>query len=58
KDTAATAVTEEEEQPPYVIVVHGTRKVGKSLLIRSLVEHYTKENLCLVNTRGPVTTIS
>ncbi|RZC93040.1 hypothetical protein C5167_028398 [Papaver somniferum] len=58
KDTAATDVTVEEEQPPYVIVAHGTRKVGKSLLIRSLVEHYTKENLCLVNTRGPVTTIS
>ncbi|MCL7038252.1 hypothetical protein MKW94_005080, partial [Papaver nudicaule] len=53
KDIAAV----EEEQPPYVIVVHGTRKVGKSLLIKSLVEHYTKENFN-VYMQGPVTIIS
>ncbi|MCL7035649.1 hypothetical protein MKW94_009683 [Papaver nudicaule] len=37
-------VEEFEEPPPYVIVVHGPRKVDKSVLIRSLVKHYTDEN--------------
>ncbi|KAI3872437.1 hypothetical protein MKW92_043109 [Papaver armeniacum] len=57
KDTTAIDLTVEEERPPYVIVVHGPRKVGKSLLIRSLVEHYTKENLD-VYMQGPVMIIS
>ncbi|KAI3872444.1 hypothetical protein MKW92_043116 [Papaver armeniacum] len=56
KDTAVIDLTVKEEEPPYVIVVHGPPKVGKSLLIRSLVEHYTKENLN--NVQGPVTIIS
>ncbi|KAI3880895.1 hypothetical protein MKX03_032720 [Papaver bracteatum] len=34
--------TIEEERPPYVIVVHGPPKVGKSLLIKCLVNYYTK----------------
>ncbi|KAI3956649.1 hypothetical protein MKW92_035621 [Papaver armeniacum] len=44
------------EPAPYVIVVHGPPKVGKSLLIKSLVKHYTKHNLNEV--RGPITIVS
>ncbi|CAA6667167.1 unnamed protein product [Spirodela intermedia] len=41
---------------PYVIVVHGPPKVGKSLLIKSLIKHYTKHNL--PDVRGPITVVS
>ncbi|KAI3912244.1 hypothetical protein MKW98_012055, partial [Papaver atlanticum] len=34
-----------EESAPYVVVVHGPPKVGKSSLIGSLVKHYTHKNL-------------
>ncbi|GKV36233.1 hypothetical protein SLEP1_g44383 [Rubroshorea leprosula] len=44
------------EVPPYVVVVHGPPKVGKSLLIKSLVKHYTKHTLPEV--RGPITIVS
>lgn len=44
------------EPAPYVIVVQGPPKVGKSLLIKSLVKHYTKQNLPEV--RGPITIVS
>ncbi|KAL4178746.1 hypothetical protein AMTRI_Chr13g116660 [Amborella trichopoda] len=44
------------EPAPYVVVVHGPPKVGKSLLIKSLVKHYTKHNLSDV--RGPITIVS
>ncbi|XP_060671177.1 uncharacterized protein LOC107435087 [Ziziphus jujuba] len=44
------------EPPPYVVLVHGPPKVGKSLLIKSLVKHYTKHNLDEV--RGPITVVS
>ncbi|XP_010242134.1 PREDICTED: ribosome biogenesis protein BMS1 homolog [Nelumbo nucifera] len=44
------------EPAPYVVVVHGPPKVGKSLLIKSLVKHYTKQNLPEV--RGPITIVS
>lgn len=44
------------EQPPFVVLVHGPPKVGKSLLIKSLVKHYTKHNLLEV--RGPITIVS
>ncbi|KAI3869119.1 hypothetical protein MKX03_013388 [Papaver bracteatum] len=60
KDTAAVDLTMKEEEPPYVIVVHGPPKVGKSRLIRSLVKRYTKKNinkLCMQGP-GPVTIIS
>ncbi|MCL7027031.1 hypothetical protein MKW94_029012 [Papaver nudicaule] len=33
--------TVEEEAPPYVIVVHGPPRVGKTLLIKCLVDFYT-----------------
>ncbi|XP_019265838.1 PREDICTED: ribosome biogenesis protein BMS1 homolog isoform X2 [Nicotiana attenuata] len=44
------------EPAPYVIVVQGPPKVGKSLLIKTLVKHYTKQNLPEV--RGPITIVS
>ncbi|KAI3895552.1 hypothetical protein MKX03_025826 [Papaver bracteatum] len=44
------------EEAPYVIVVHGPPKVGKSLLIKSLIKHYTKQNLD--NIQGPITVLT
>ncbi|KAK9699419.1 hypothetical protein RND81_08G172100 [Saponaria officinalis] len=44
------------DAPPFVIVVHGPPKVGKSLLIKCLVKHYTKHNL--PDVQGPVTIVS
>lgn len=44
------------EPAPYVIVVQGPPQVGKSLVIKSLVKHYTKQNLPEV--RGPITIVS
>ncbi|XP_019413320.1 PREDICTED: ribosome biogenesis protein BMS1 homolog isoform X2 [Lupinus angustifolius] len=44
------------EPAPFVIVVQGPPQVGKSLLIKSLVKHYTKQNLPEV--RGPITIVS
>ncbi|KAF7805324.1 ribosome biogenesis protein BMS1-like protein isoform X1 [Senna tora] len=44
------------EPAPYVVVVQGPPKVGKSLLIKSLVKHYTKHNL--PDVRGPITIVS
>ncbi|KAL8227115.1 hypothetical protein R6Q57_016947 [Mikania cordata] len=44
------------EPAPYVIVVHGPPQVGKSLLIKSLIKHYTKHNISEV--KGPITIIS
>ncbi|KAI3895557.1 hypothetical protein MKX03_025831 [Papaver bracteatum] len=40
------------EEAPYVIVVHGPPKVGKSLLIKSLIKHYTDQSL--ENIQGPI----
>ncbi|KAJ3209474.1 Glycoside hydrolase 2 (Mannanase, beta-galactosidase), partial [Dinochytrium kinnereticum] len=45
-----------EEAPPIVIAVVGPPKTGKSTLIRSLVKHYTKQNLTEVT--GPITVVS
>ncbi|KAG8375611.1 hypothetical protein BUALT_Bualt10G0118400 [Buddleja alternifolia] len=44
------------EPAPFVVVVQGPPQVGKSLLIKSLVKHYTKHNLPEV--RGPITIVS
>ncbi|KAL3506624.1 hypothetical protein ACH5RR_032006 [Cinchona calisaya] len=44
------------EPAPFVVVVQGPPKVGKSLVIKSLVKHYTKHNLPEV--RGPITIVS
>ncbi|TYJ15940.1 hypothetical protein E1A91_A10G216600v1 [Gossypium mustelinum] len=44
------------ELPPFVVVVQGPPQVGKSLLIKTLVKHYTKHNL--PDVRGPITIVS
>ncbi|KAI3906426.1 hypothetical protein MKW92_040531 [Papaver armeniacum] len=45
-----------QEAAPYVIVVQGPPKVGKSLLIKLLLEHYTNEkHVCI---QGPITIAS
>ncbi|CAN8311472.1 unnamed protein product [Cochlearia groenlandica] len=44
------------ESPPFVIVVQGPPGVGKSLVIKSLVKHYTHQNLPEV--RGPITIVT
>ncbi|CAL5347849.1 unnamed protein product [Camellia sinensis] len=44
------------EPAPYVVVVQGPPQVGKSLLIKCLVKHYTKHNL--PDVRGPITIVS
>ncbi|KAK8940508.1 hypothetical protein KSP39_PZI009720 [Platanthera zijinensis] len=44
------------EPPPYVVVVQGPPMVGKSLLIKCLVKHFTRQNLLEV--RGPITVVS
>ncbi|XP_050366426.1 uncharacterized protein LOC126784919 isoform X2 [Argentina anserina] len=44
------------EPPPFVVLVHGPPKVGKSLLIKSLVKHYTKHDLRQV--QGPITIVT
>ncbi|KAH9727366.1 ribosome biogenesis protein bms1 [Citrus sinensis] len=44
------------EPPPFVVVVQGPPQVGKSLLIKSLIKHYTKHNVPEV--RGPITIVS
>nr|KYP66001.1 hypothetical protein KK1_012279 [Cajanus cajan] len=44
------------EPAPFVVVVQGPPQVGKSLLIKSLVKHYTKQNL--PDVRGPITIVS
>ncbi|KAI3924871.1 hypothetical protein MKW98_031122 [Papaver atlanticum] len=44
-------IKEEEERPPYIIVVHGPPKVGKSSLIKSLYKYYSNHDEADV--RGP-----
>ncbi|OAY66829.1 Ribosome biogenesis protein BMS [Ananas comosus] len=44
------------EPAPLVVIVHGPPQVGKSLLIKCLIKHYTKHNLSEV--RGPITVVS
>ncbi|GLI71471.1 hypothetical protein VaNZ11_016609 [Volvox africanus] len=45
-----------EEPPPFVVLVQGPPGVGKSILIRCLVKHYTRQNLAEV--RGPITLVA
>ena len=42
--------------PPFIVVVVGPAGVGKSTLIRSLVKHWTKQNMSEVV--GPVTVVT
>ncbi|XP_044466219.1 ribosome biogenesis protein bms1 isoform X2 [Mangifera indica] len=44
------------EPLPYVVVVQGPPQVGKSLVIKSLIKHYTKHNIPEV--QGPITIVS
>ncbi|RZC85800.1 hypothetical protein C5167_026471 [Papaver somniferum] len=37
--------TSEDERPPYVIVVHGPPKVGKTLLIKCLEDDFSRRNV-------------
>ncbi|KAL0732407.1 hypothetical protein Bca4012_008616 [Brassica carinata] len=43
------------EPPPFVVVVQGPPGVGKSLVIKSLVKHFTHQKLPEV--RGPITIV-
>jgi len=45
-----------EEPPPVLVAVVGPPGVGKSTVIRSLVHHYTRQNL--TNIYGPITVVS
>lgn len=47
---------EAEEPPPVIIAVQGPPKVGKSTLIRSMVKHYTKQNITEI--KGPITVVT
>ncbi len=42
--------------PPYVVVVQGPPKCGKTTLIKSLIKHYTKQNVNDI--QGPVTIVT
>lgn len=44
------------DPPPYVVLVQGPPKVGKTSLIQALVKHYTKQPL--PDPRGPITVIA
>ncbi|KAI3895558.1 hypothetical protein MKX03_025832, partial [Papaver bracteatum] len=44
------------EEAPYVIVVHGPPKVGKSILIKSLIKHFLEQNPD--HKRGPNTVLT
>ena len=36
------ALDDDDLEPPFVIVVQGSRESGKTTLIKSLVHHFTK----------------
>ena len=46
---------EEDNPPPYFVAVVGPKNSGKSTIIRSLIKHYTKQNISTIN--GPITVI-
>jgi GTP-binding protein required for 40S ribosome biogenesis len=45
KEVIEPETDETEEEPPYVIVVQGPKKSGKTTLIKSLVKHYTRHKI-------------
>ncbi|KAI3842995.1 hypothetical protein MKX03_000488, partial [Papaver bracteatum] len=49
KEPVFDRTIKEEKQAPYVIVVHGPPKVGKSLLIKSLAKHYSGPDEAVVH---------
>ncbi|KAI3897520.1 hypothetical protein MKX03_015636, partial [Papaver bracteatum] len=52
KEPVVDRTIKEEKQAPYVIVVHGPPKVGKSLLIKSLAKHYSGSDEVVVHLLG------
>ena len=42
EDPDKFALDEDDLDPPFVIVVQGSRQSGKTTLIKSLVQHFTK----------------
>jgi ribosome biogenesis protein BMS1 len=45
KEEVEPETDEAEDEPPYVVVVQGPKKSGKTTLIQSLVKHYTRHKL-------------
>ncbi|KAI3886656.1 hypothetical protein MKX03_034750, partial [Papaver bracteatum] len=45
---------DEPAPPPYIVLVQGPPNVGKSLLIKSLVKHYTEQHM-IDDIQGPIT---
>lgn len=56
KQHVPTVDHEPVEPPPYVIVVVGPPKVGKSTVLRCLIKSYTGQNM--VDVSGPITIVS
>ncbi|CAI5981301.1 unnamed protein product [Closterium sp. NIES-65] len=54
--SAAATRAQALEPPPFVVLVQGPPKVGKTTLIRSLIKHYTKHNI--PDVKGPITVVS
>ena len=44
---------EEDFSPPFVIIVQGSKESGKTTLIKSLVQHFTKQKI--VDVKGTIT---
>ena len=53
KEFVEPETDETEDQPPFVIVVQGPKKSGKTTLIKSLVKHYTRHKINTI--KGTVT---
>lgn len=49
KEFVEPETDETEEVPPYVVVVQGPKKSGKTTLIQSLVKHYTRHKINTIN---------
>lgn len=57
-DATTSAPSTIPDSPPFLIVVAGPPKVGKTTLIASLVRHYSKHNVPLSHIRGPITLLT
>ncbi|KAI3877544.1 hypothetical protein MKX03_030654 [Papaver bracteatum] len=49
---------DDEPAAPYIILVQGPPNVGKSLLIKSLVKYFNKEQHIMNDIRGPISVIT
>ncbi|XP_026430458.1 ribosome biogenesis protein BMS1 homolog [Papaver somniferum] len=45
---------DEPAPPPYIVLVQGPPNVGKSLMIKSLIKHYTEQHM-IDDIQGPIT---